>query len=304
MLYSEAALSLLRAIGERFGQCLALDDQGNALYELRLAEPAFAAWWQALALAPRVGLPAIVQCLTDLFDKLRQALGDAEFDGLVARLDQDAEGIRLAGVQAARAAALTAADELYEARRYDEARAAFQRIVDALPDDADALNGLGNALESLGRYEEALEAYSRAVVAQPGVALLRRNRADLLLRLGRYDEAAQDVAEAARLEPDHPFTRARQGTLALARGEFAAAQAHFAAAIAAQPDDNASWRALHALACLGLGEAQAAQQAIIALAPELDDDDRAEALLWLERLVISRPELAAAAPVIREALST
>jgi tetratricopeptide (TPR) repeat protein len=300
VLYGEAALGLLRAIGERFGQCLALDDQGDALYELRLAEPAFAAWW--LALAQHVS-PPTAQCLRGIFDQLQQALGDAEFDGLVARLNQDAEGIRLAGVRQARAAALAAANELFEAKRYDEARAAFQRIVDALPDDADALNGLGNALELLGRYAEALEAYSRAVMAQPGVAMLRRNRANLLLWLGRYDEAAQDVAEAVRLEPDHPFTRARQGGLALARGQFAEAQAHFAAAIAARPDDSAGWQALRALASLGLGEVAAAQQAIAALAPRLDDDDRAEALLWLERLVAARLDLAAAAAVIRAALS-
>ncbi|MCL6509735.1 MAG: tetratricopeptide repeat protein [Anaerolineae bacterium] len=262
VLYGEAALNLLRAIGNRFGQCLALNDQGHALYGLQLAEPACAAWWQALALAQHVN-PPMAQRLTGIFGQIRQALGDGAFDELTARLAQDPEGIRLAGVQAvARDAALAAANELYEARRYDEARAAFQRIVDALPDDADALHGLGKALESLGRYEEALEACSRAAAAQPEVAMLRRNRASVLLRLGRYDEAEPDVAEAARLEPDHPFTRARQGALALARGEFAAAQAHFEAAIAARPDDSAGWQALQALARLGLGEAPAAQQAI------------------------------------------
>jgi len=101
VLYGEAALGLLRVIGERFGQCLALDDQGDALYELRLAEPAFAAWWQALALARQVN-PPLAQRLTGVFDQIRQALGDAKFDELVARLNQDAEGIRLAGVQEVR----------------------------------------------------------------------------------------------------------------------------------------------------------------------------------------------------------
>jgi hypothetical protein len=52
-----------------------------------------------------------------------------------------------------------------------------------------------------------------------------------------------------------------------------------------------------------LGEVAAAQQAIAALAPRLDDDDRAEALLWLERLVAAKPDLAAAAAAIRAALS-
>jgi tetratricopeptide (TPR) repeat protein len=229
-LYSEAALSLLRAIGERFGQCLALDDQGNALYELKLAEPAFVAWHQALALAQQVNTP-LAQRLSGDFERIRRALGDAEFDKLVARLNQDAEGIRLAGVQQARAAALAAADELYEAKRYDEACAAFQRIVDVLPDDADALNGLGNALESLGRYAEALEAYSRAVAAQPGVALLRRNRANVLLRLGRYDEgrAGRGRGRPAGARPSlhprsagHPSAGARgirRGAGALRRGD-------------------------------------------------------------------------------------
>jgi len=99
--FAELALEIFRDIGDRFGQCLALDDQGDALYELRLAEPAFAAWWQALALAQHVS-PPTAQRLRGIFDQLQQALGDAEFDGLVARLNQDAEGIRLAGVQEVR----------------------------------------------------------------------------------------------------------------------------------------------------------------------------------------------------------
>jgi tetratricopeptide (TPR) repeat protein len=99
--FAERALEIYRDIGDRFGQCLALDDQGDALYELRLAEPAFAAWWQALALAQHVS-PPTAQRLRGIFDQLQQALGDAEFDGLVARLNQDAEGIRLAGVQEVR----------------------------------------------------------------------------------------------------------------------------------------------------------------------------------------------------------
>jgi tetratricopeptide (TPR) repeat protein len=306
VIYGEASINLLREIGERFGQIIALNDQGNALYALQLAEPAFAAWWQALGLAQRVN-PPVAEHLISVFGQIKQAVGEPEFDALTQRLAQDAESIRMQGVQAvqakhARDEAVAAAFEHYNAKRYLEARATFEEILNALPDDLEALNGLGNTLESLKLDDAALVAYGRAIVVQSETAMLRRNRANVLLRLGRYDEAELDVAVAVRLEPEHAFTRARQGYLALGRGQFAEAQTHLQAAVAAD-SENSAWPLGLALAHFATDPSAEKIDALALAANRADADDRVEALLWLERIVVLRTDLAAEANRVREILS-
>ena len=189
-------------------------------------------------------------------------------------------------------------DARYAQKRYADALDDLQAATTLNPQDAWAWNSLGNALESLKRDDEAIAAYSRAIACEPNAALLYRNRAKVLLDLGRTDAAEADVARAVELEPDHPYTRGRQGWLALARGRFAEAVEHFEVVAAA--DDE--WRYGLALAQLGLGRADRARETLAAALPEMSDEDKANALQWLDRVARLNPDLASAAEALRALL--
>lgn len=63
--------------------------------------------------------------------------------------------------------------------RWEEAVEVNERLIQAFPNDADALNRLGKALTELGRYPEALDAYDRALAADPTNTIAQKNVARL-----------------------------------------------------------------------------------------------------------------------------
>lgn len=103
VLLNEESLSIHRRIGEQFGQTLNLNDQGNAFAQLGAMQPALAAWWQARAIARRIGLPLAGQ-LEGLFLQFAQQVGAQDFAQIEAGLKDQAEEWRQAGVEAARQA--------------------------------------------------------------------------------------------------------------------------------------------------------------------------------------------------------
>jgi tetratricopeptide (TPR) repeat protein len=95
-------------------------------------------------------------------------------------------------------------DCLQRAARYDEAEAAFTRVLELDPDSFAALYNLGVTAFQQGREEEAIERYERAI----------------------------------ELEPQHPLAAAtlnNLGTVHLDRGEIEKAMAHWEEAVAASP---------------------------------------------------------------------
>lgn len=82
--------------------------------------------------------------------------------------------------------------------RWDEAVAVNESILTVYPNDVDACNRLGKALTELGRYEEARAAYSRALQAEPSNTIAKKN----LARLGGLKSTPKRVeAVAARVDP-------------------------------------------------------------------------------------------------------
>jgi tetratricopeptide (TPR) repeat protein len=59
--------------------------------------------------------------------------------------------------------------------RWDDALKVNQSILDAFPDDTDALNRLGRAYTELGRYRDAREAYQKTVQRDPTNTIARKN---------------------------------------------------------------------------------------------------------------------------------
>lgn len=84
-------------------------------------------------------------------------------------LHQDEEKARLRRERTKEAIAL-AMDS-----RWEEAVVANHAILQAVPTDVDALNRLGRALMELGRYPEARGAYEKALEADPDNSIARKN---------------------------------------------------------------------------------------------------------------------------------
>jgi tetratricopeptide (TPR) repeat protein len=63
--------------------------------------------------------------------------------------------------------------------KWEEAAEVNERLVQAFPTDAEALNRLGKALTELGKYPEALDAYVRALAADPTNTIAQKNAARL-----------------------------------------------------------------------------------------------------------------------------
>ena len=185
---------------------------------------------------------------------------------------------------------------------HDHALRAYERALEFNRDDAHIWNGLGNTLQSLERYEEAIEAYSHALALESDAPYLIRNRANVLLNLNRLEEAERDIAHAVESDPDNFYTHARQGELALRRGEFEAAATHYEYAVAR--DEDVGWKFGLALAKYGAGDVGGAKALGADALAQADKDKKQETRKWFERVANVRPELAGAAQMLLEELSS
>jgi tetratricopeptide (TPR) repeat protein len=78
----------------------------------------------------------------------------------------------------------------------------YRQLLQTLPDQIDALHGLGLLLHQRGQSRESLEHLSRAAELAPGEPVLHYNLALVHVALGRPAEAVAAFREAARLRPD------------------------------------------------------------------------------------------------------
>ena len=63
--------------------------------------------------------------------------------------------------------------------KWEEAVEVNERLIQAFPNDAEALNRLGKALTELGRYPNAVDAYEKALSADPTNTIAQKNVARL-----------------------------------------------------------------------------------------------------------------------------
>jgi tetratricopeptide (TPR) repeat protein/ADP-heptose:LPS heptosyltransferase len=195
-----------------------------------------------------------------------------DWDGVLQRVAGDLEAWRAARGQAPpalpslpspapRPAPAPAATEVPAGRvpqllrdgRFEEALAALDARVAAVPGDGGAWGDRGVALLALSRHEAALESLTRAVALLPGSAEAHHNRAFALIRLGRPGEALACADEAVRLRPDWSTGHATRGLALRRAGRLAAARAAYLRAVACDPSDGRARNNL-ALATLAAGD--------------------------------------------------
>lgn len=116
--------------------------------------------------------------------------------------------------------------------RWKEAEAAFREALAIDPDDAEALDGLGQALRGLGKPEEAVYLHMKAIALEPRRAAAHLHLGMALADTKQFDWSQRALETAAELAPDAP-----QPHLFLAqiheqvRKDPAAAQRHMAKAV-------------------------------------------------------------------------
>ncbi|WP_374449338.1 tetratricopeptide repeat protein [Stella sp.] len=130
---------------------------------------------------------------------------------------------------------------LLRSGRAGEAEALFRMILERLPGQRDARNGLALALAARAAWADALAEMDRAIGDGAVPASWHANRAAVLRRLGRDGEAATALATATARDPANLAFRHAHGEAALAAGDAAGAVAAFRAVVAADPGRVAAW---------------------------------------------------------------
>jgi tetratricopeptide (TPR) repeat protein len=168
-----------------------------------------------------------------------------------------------------------------------EAATLYRQVLDAQPDNFDALHLTGVIMQQRGRFEEALALIDAALAVHAKSAAAHGNRGLVLAALGRHAEALAAYDRALTLRPDYPEALNNRGNTLRALGRAEAALADFARAIALRPDyAEALNNRGNAFAELGrLEAALAAYQASLDYRPAYTDAllNRGQTLLRLQR---------------------
>ncbi len=90
----------------------------------------------------------------------------------------------------------------YYAKRYEDAKCTFDRLISINPDSPDAFNNRGATYLKLKRYDEALTDFNRSLELRPDVSATLSNRGVTYMDLGRYDESIADLDRSLKLKPD------------------------------------------------------------------------------------------------------
>lgn len=91
---------------------------------------------------------------------------------------------------------------LHESGVLFEAKNVYLQILDAKPDQPEALHFLGVLAHQDGHSDYALELIGAALTNDPGYADAHNNLGNVLMALGRYDEAEASYRRAIELRPD------------------------------------------------------------------------------------------------------
>lgn len=140
------------------------------------------------------------------------------------------------------------AADLLAAKRYSEALAAFDAVLETDPFNAAALRGRGLALLSLERYGDAASTLTQALAARPDDVELRLARAQANAGAGNWDAALGDATQVLARDKTSIPALIVHAQASLAREDRASAVADYDAVVAAHAQDPAAYRARAAFA--------------------------------------------------------
>lgn len=126
---------------------------------------------------------------------------------------------------------------LRDARRFDEAIAAYRKALTLDPALTDARNSIGSALHSQLRFAEAEREYRACIAADPDNLLPRYNLASVTMDLGRFAEAEAVSREIVARAPALPEAHRLLGTALGHQGRLLDALACYRQAAVIAADD-------------------------------------------------------------------
>lgn len=160
-----------------------------------------------------------------------------------------------------------------EAGRLEDARAAYEGVLLAVPEASVTRSNLGNVLRAEGKLSEAIAMHRTALSVDPGYAKGWVNLALALDEAGEFDGAVTAARRAAEIAPGDPDVRHTLGNAELAAGRPEAAIESFLMALQASPRHGGALLNL-AVALKeadAMAAAAAALETLIALEPENAD---------------------------------
>jgi len=125
---------------------------------------------------------------------------------------------------------------LQSLEKFDGAVAAFQTIIRLKPEAFEAFNNLGIGLKSKGQLDEAIASFRQAIRLKPDLAEAHNNLGNALRAKGQLDEAVAALRQAVRLKPDFAQAHNNLGLALTDIGERDGAIASLRQAIRLNPD--------------------------------------------------------------------
>ncbi len=113
---------------------------------------------------------------------------------------------------------------------------AQKRMINSRPNDARALNDLGNLLTLAGRKEEAEDAYRRALEIAPESPTIHYNLGLLLRQMGRPRAALDELRRAVELDAGDAWSHYQLGVLLEERRKTNRAVRHYKQAFLIEPE--------------------------------------------------------------------
>lgn len=107
------------------------------------------------------------------------------------------------------------ADLCWEARRWNDAEATFQKLLAVDPNWVDAQNKMGYASMAQGRFAESEDRFRTYRYVAPDQANPHDSLGELLVLTGRFDQAQSELDAALRIRPD--FCQSYSNLLEIAR---------------------------------------------------------------------------------------
>jgi predicted TPR repeat methyltransferase len=167
-------------------------------------------------------------------------------------------------------AAIQAAAQLHHAGRLRKAEVIYKQVLQAEPDNVDALHLMGLVACQFGNHETAVGLIGRAIKLNPKVAMFHNNLGQTYLTMGKPEEAITHCKEALALQPDFPEAYYNLAMALRAQGRLDEAIVCFEHAVRLKSDFIGAWVGLaETLHKQGKGdEALAACQNVLSRHPD------------------------------------
>jgi len=127
-------------------------------------------------------------------------------------------------------------DELFQLQRYKEAIDAYDRVIQAQPNDYLAWFKRGIALENLKQFEEAAASYGQVVKLQPEDYLAWLKRGVALENLRQFQDSLESYEQVIRLQPENYWVWHDRGKVLEALKRHEEAIAAYDRAVQLKPD--------------------------------------------------------------------